>query len=72
MHEVEAVLGSELPLSYLEVGATAGLDDGSGATLASRYDVDCREFALGSGRDLFERARSALRAWRQFDIPWFE
>src|SRR5262247_1900209 len=71
--EVEALLESGHPLSYPEVGATAKLDaPGIRAALASRYDVDRREFALGSGRALFERVRSALRAWRQFEIPWLE
>jgi uncharacterized protein (UPF0548 family) len=27
-------------------------------------------FALGHGRALFERARDALLAWRQFEIAW--
>jgi uncharacterized protein (UPF0548 family) len=38
--------------------------------LAQRYDVDLREFPLGKGRELFERARVALLAWRHFEVPW--
>ena len=72
--EIEALLGSGgLRLSYPEVGATAALDSAPArAALASRYDVDRYEFTLGTGRDLFERARSCLVAWRQFEIPWLE
>jgi uncharacterized protein (UPF0548 family) len=71
--EIEAVLGSGDPLSYSEVGRTAQLDEpGVGEALASRYDVDRHQFTLGRGRGLFERAQSALMAWRQFDIRWLE
>src|SRR5262249_1299537 len=65
--EIAAALRSELPLSYPEAGATAKLDSPETRNaLASRYDVDHRGFALGRGRGLFERAQSALRAWRHF------
>ena len=57
-------------LSYPEVGATANLP--SLETLSVNYDVDRSQFALGTGRDLFERARSSLLEWRHFDIPWLE
>jgi uncharacterized protein (UPF0548 family) len=40
------------------------------ARLEKRYDVDVRVFPLGKGRDLFERARAALVAWRHFEVPW--
>ena len=71
--EIEAVLGSDDPFSYSEVGQTAHLDSpGVQEDLASRYDVDRHQFTLGRGRDLFERAQSSLMAWRQFDIPWLE
>jgi len=71
--EIAAALRSELPLSYPEAGATAKLDSPETRNaLASRYDVDHRGFALGRGRALFERAQSALRAWRHFEIPWLE
>ena len=60
------------PFSYPEVAATADLDSLLSESLAATYDVDRREFPLGAGRGLFERARSALAAWRHFDIPWLE
>ncbi len=56
--------------SYGDVGATARLD--SIESLASRYVIDRRIFSLGTGRPLFARARTALFAWRHFDIPWLE
>ena len=40
------------------------------ARLEKRYDVDLREFPIGKGRDVFERARAALLAWRHFEVPW--
>jgi uncharacterized protein (UPF0548 family) len=61
---------SDEAFSYPEVGATADLD--SLPRLAVDYDVDRNQFALGTGRDLFEQARSHLLAWRHFDIPWIE
>lgn len=67
---IGALLGaSDRPFSYPEVGATADL---ASLRALSGYDVDLRPFALGTGRDLFERARSSLLAWRHFEIPWLE
>ena len=34
--------------------------------------ADRYSFVLGRGWDLFERARSSLLTWRQFEIPWLE
>ncbi len=56
--------------SYTEVGATA--DSVAIDALASRYTIDRRQFPLGTGRALFERARAALFDWRHFGIPWLE
>ncbi len=61
---------ADSPFSYAEVGATARLD--SIESLASRYVIDRRNFSLGTGRGLFERARTALFAWRHFEISWLE
>lgn len=68
------MLGTREPsFGYLDVGKTAQLDaPGVRETLASRYDVDHHRFDLGQGRALFERARSALSAWRHFEIRWLE
>jgi uncharacterized protein (UPF0548 family) len=61
---------SDQPFNYREVGATAGLT--SFEAIAVNYDIDRHRVRLGTGRDLFERARSALLAWRHFEIPWLE
>src|SRR5260221_11844816 len=67
-----------LPLSYSPVG----LANGCGAARAARIQdqiqdpildrsrIDEAIAAIGRGRDDFERARSALAAWKQFDIGW--
>jgi len=72
--EVEALLGAACaPLSYPEVGATARLDSPAvRKSLGARYDLDRHEFTMGSGPALFDRARSALMAWRHFAIPWLD
>lgn len=56
--------------SHAEVGATA--DPVAIEGLASRYAIDRRRFPLGTGHALFERARTALFDWRNFEIPWLE
>lgn len=61
---------SDGPFSYVEVGATA--ETASLRAVAGSYDVDRHRFPLGTGRDVFVRARSALLAWRHFDIAWLE
>jgi len=53
----------DLPLSYPTVGtinAVAG------------YKLDEAIFSIGHGREDFERARVALREWKQFDLGWVE
>lgn len=59
-----------LAFSYPEVGATSSAR--SLEALPSSYVIDHRYFSLGTGRTLFERARTALLAWRHFEIPWLE
>jgi uncharacterized protein (UPF0548 family) len=69
--EISAILASlDGPLSYPEAGATANL--GSLEALAVSYNVDRHQFRLGTGRDLFDRARADLLAWRHFNIPWLQ
>jgi uncharacterized protein (UPF0548 family) len=34
------------------------------------YGIDHHEARLGSGKDCFEAARVAMRAWRMFETPW--
>lgn len=54
----------ELPFSYGEVGATRG------ETLPKGYVVDRYRVKLGEGEEAYERAKDALRSWRQFDLGW--
>jgi uncharacterized protein (UPF0548 family) len=67
--EIDALVSRpDAPFNYPEVGATADVD--AHASLAVDYTVDRNRFTLGTGRDLFEQARTQLFAWRHFDIPW--
>lgn len=52
-----------LPFSYSEVGATQ-------AGTPSGYTVDHNRIQLGHGEETYERANSALRRWKQFDLGW--
>jgi uncharacterized protein (UPF0548 family) len=54
----------ELPLSYEPIGIVNG-------KAADRNVVE-RVVAIGHGAADFERAREALRAWKQFDVGWVE
>jgi uncharacterized protein (UPF0548 family) len=60
------------PFTYPEVGATRGGRSSLPPSVVRDYDVDHYEVVLGTGRELFERARRALLAWGSFDIPWLE
>ena len=40
--------------------------------LPSRYNIDRNRVCLGQGKYVFERARSALSAWKMFDLGWVE
>lgn len=64
--EVEEILSSrgELPFSYEGVGATRGEAPPGG------YVVDSYGAKLGEGEEAYERAREALRSWRQLDLGW--
>lgn len=62
--------GEEAGFSHAEVGATARPE--ALVALADRYTFDHSRFPLGRGREVFERARAALFAWRHFEIPWLE
>lgn len=52
-----------LPFSYDEVGATRG-------EAPRGYVVDRYRVGLGEGEETFERAKDALRSWRQFGPGW--
>ena len=49
-------------LSYPEVGATLG-------TPPAGYDIDNNRILLGRGEQDFERAKTAIREWRMFEVP---
>jgi uncharacterized protein (UPF0548 family) len=51
--------------SYTAVGATA-------RELPARFVVDRTRVRLGRGEAVFESARAALGAWRQFELGWLE
>ena len=54
---------SNLPFSYSDVGATATRAPGG-------YRVDHNRVKLGAGFETYQRAVTALKEWRQFDIGW--
>ena len=53
----------DLTFSYAEVGCTRG-------TPPPGYVLDHNRARLGSGKDTFDRAVAALRAWRQSSLGW--
>ncbi|MGH9872642.1 MAG: DUF1990 family protein [Pyrinomonadaceae bacterium] len=53
-----------LPFSYGEVGATRNQSG------TADYTVDHNRIRLGEGDDIYRRAVSALRSWKQFDLGW--
>ena len=55
---------AKLAFSYGEVGATRD-DRTPKGYVADRYRVK-----LGEGKEAYERAKDALRAWRQFGLGW--
>ncbi|HEV7474100.1 MAG TPA: DUF1990 domain-containing protein [Pyrinomonadaceae bacterium] len=57
----------DLPFSYAQVGATQN-EFPTGCRLG--YKVDHNRIQLGSGKDTYARAVSALREWKQFDLGW--
>ena len=48
--------------SYPEVGATR-------ESPPAGYDVDHNRMLIGRGSDDFERAKTAIRQWKMFDVP---
>jgi uncharacterized protein (UPF0548 family) len=63
---IERFIGNseELPFSYSPIGILK--------TDTGRHDLDEQVVAIGRGQADFERARNALRVWKQFDIGWVE
>lgn len=63
---IERFLSSQkdLPFSYEEVGASRE------GVAPKGYVVDRYRVRLGEGPEVYERAKEALRGWRQFDLGW--
>ncbi len=55
----------DLELTYYDIGATFG-------TPPEGYVVDHVRVEIGSGEQVFGRARTALQQWRQFELGWVE
>lgn len=51
------------PFTYSAVGAT-------NATPPAGFNVDHNRIQLGLGRDTYEKAVTAMKKWRQFDLGW--
>jgi uncharacterized protein (UPF0548 family) len=51
--------------SYSQVGC-------SQQQVPAGYVADHNRIELGSGPEVFERAKRAVRAWKMFDMPWIE
>jgi uncharacterized protein (UPF0548 family) len=65
-------LAAQAPLdfTYKEVGATN--IPHSLLPIPHSFTTDHTRAELGHGEEVFERAKSALAAWRQFDLGWLE
>ncbi len=55
-----------LDFSYDCVGVTGSAD------VPVPYHLDHNRLQIGSGRDAYERAKGALRAWKMFSLPWIQ
>jgi uncharacterized protein (UPF0548 family) len=53
----------DLPFSYPQVGATQSQPPAG-------YTVDHNRTKLGDGEQTYQRAVSALKSWKQFDLGW--
>jgi len=53
-----------LPFTYREVGATRS------ETAPEVFTVDHNRMRIGDGGNTYQRAVSALRSWKQFDLGW--
>jgi len=65
-------LASQAPLNftYTNVGATATPQ--SKLPIPHSFTVDHTRVELGQGSATFDRAKSALAAWKQFNLGWLE
>jgi len=53
---------ASMPLSYDPIGIARGENDG--------FNVDELALVIGRGEDDFHRAKTALAAWKHFDLGW--
>src|SRR5262245_20860446 len=53
------------PFTYRQVGATQ-------ANPPAGFRTDHNRISLGAGRDVYNHAVAALKAWKQFDLGWVE
>jgi uncharacterized protein (UPF0548 family) len=65
--QIDAFLAAQAdrPFSYPEVGGTRGAPPRG-------YFIDHRRTPLGTGRDVFQRARRALGGWKHYGMHWVE
>ena len=56
---------ARLDFSYPDTGATA-------ATPPANYVVDHTRIRLGTGEEVFHRAKIGLEGWKQFDLGWLK
>ena len=54
-----------LPYSYVEIGATKTIPP-------QGYDIDHNRIELGTGREVFTRAKEAVRRWEMFNLGWLQ
>jgi uncharacterized protein (UPF0548 family) len=59
----------DLPFSYAQVGATKS-QPRDGQRGPKGYTVDHNRVKLGAGEETYQRAVSALRSWKQFELGW--
>jgi uncharacterized protein (UPF0548 family) len=59
-------LRSEDDFSYPEIGATRAPSTPPG------YNIDHNRQLLGSGNDVFDLAKQAIRDWKMFDLGWVQ
>ncbi len=63
-------------LTYADVGSTnivRTMPDGGGAGGAGNgCNVDHKRVLLGHGREAYEQAKAALRAWEMFNVGWVD
>jgi uncharacterized protein (UPF0548 family) len=55
----------DLPFSYADVGS-------SREKIPGGYTSDHNRVQLGTGRTVFDRAVSAVKQWKMFDMPWID